>query len=238
MSSEGERCGDAEAAAAAPAAGPVQVGVAARRAGPRDAVGRHDIKGPEIVTGQAVEPAQGADPAAEGEPGDSHRRAGAAWHRLALRGQAAVEVDEVDAGADGDRVGPELHRVHFRDVEDEPVADAGPAPVAVAAGAHPDGQLELDHERDAGRDVGVALAVGNARRLQRVPLRAEELFGEVVAGLAWQVQLAGGQLLAQRVPVGLRRRRVGRGQPGPSQRARAVGRPEQPACQQRSADRA
>ena len=210
VSAERERGGDAEVTAAAASAGPVQAPVAVVATGRGGAVGEHDVERPEIVARQSVDAGQHADAAAESQAGDADGRAGPAGHGPAARCQPAVEVDQVDAGADGDCVGPEAHRVHFGDVDDQAAGDAGPAAVAMAARPGADRELNLVTKLMQAATSALRLAVGDAGRLQRVELRAEQLLGEVVAGLAGPQELMGGQLPPQRVPVRIRWRGVAR----------------------------
>ncbi len=126
------------------------------------AVGEDDIERPQIVAGQAIDPGEHADAAAEGQTGDTDCRARPAGDGLAVRCEPAVEVDQVEAGTHRYGVGAETHRVHFGDVDDEAVGDAGPAAVAVTARPHADREFEPGDEAQAGGHVGVSLAVGDA----------------------------------------------------------------------------
>ena len=220
VGAERERCRDGEVPAAAASAGPVQRLVASWTARQGAAVSRDDLKRPQVVRGQTVDPGQHADPAAERQSGDADGGAGAAWHSFAVCGQPAVEVDEVDAGPNGDGAGPERHRVHLGYIEDQAARDAGPAAVAMAARPHPDREAELRHEAQAQGDVSGRLAISDARRLQRVVLRGEQFVRLDVAGLPRLIQPVSGKLIAKRVPVRLGRRRTRPGQPGRRRLAR------------------
>ena len=91
---------DAEVAAAAAAAGPVEVGVLAGVGGDRLPVGGHDRERPDVVGGGAERPPGQPHPAAQREPADADRRARAAGDGEAARGERRVHVDEPVAGAD------------------------------------------------------------------------------------------------------------------------------------------
>ncbi len=213
VSAERERGGDAEVAAATAPAGPEQVAVAGRAAAADRAVGRDDLHRLQRVTGQPVGPGQHPGPAAEGEAGHPHRRARAARHGQAMRGEPVVQVDQVQAGADPDRLPlPDLERVHRGHVHHEP-GRAGPPRVAVPAGPGRDGQPELADEGQAGTHVAGAGAVRDAGWLLPVEPRVEEFLRGRVDPHPRADQLVRGQRTAERLPVPGPRAGLGRRAP-------------------------
>ena len=174
--------------------------------GQHRAVRRDNLQRLKVVAGQAVSPGGHPDAAAEREAGDADGRAGAAWHRAALGREAVVEVDK--PGARADRGGRAGHgdRLQVGDVDDQ-AARARPAGVAVPARAGRERDAELTDERQAGRYVGRALHVGDARGLLAVEAGVEQQLCRGVAGVAGTDQRAG-QVLGEGGPVG--RGRTGR----------------------------
>ena len=204
VGAERERGGDTEVAAAPAPAGPEQVAVAGRAAVADHAVRRDDLHRLQGVAGQPEGPAQHPDPAAEGEAGHAHRGAGAARHGQAARGEPVVQVDQVQAGADADRLpAAHLERVHRGHVHHEPgrAGCAGPARIAVPARPGRDRQPELPDEGQAGAHVAGAGAVRDAGRPLVVEPRVEEFLRCRVDPHPRADQLVRGQRGAERHPV-------------------------------------
>ncbi len=214
MGGEGERGGDAEVAPAAAAAGPEQVRVAVRVAGPDLAVGGDDLRLHQVVAGQPVGAGDHADAAAQGQPGDADGRAGAAGDGPVVGGQPVVEIDQ--PGARGHGGGPgsgvDLDRGHRGHVHDQ-AGGGRPARVAVAAAAGRDRHAVVAGEGQAGGDVVGRVAVGDAGRAEAVEAGVEQPQVIEVAGRSRPDQRAG-QVRGQRGPVRGRGRRGGAGAGG------------------------
>ena len=113
---EPEQGHDAEVPAAPATAGPVEVLALPGLAPVHDAVRRHDLDRRHLVARQPVGPGEHADATTQGQAGDAHGRARAAWQEEALRGQLAVDVDQLVPAptvAGVDRTGRPARRVEI-----------------------------------------------------------------------------------------------------------------------------
>jgi hypothetical protein len=181
---------DAEVAAASPEA-PEEVRVLALAGAHEARVGRHHVRGHQVVAGQAEAAIEPADAAAEREARDAGGRDHAAGRRQAERLGLAVELAPRHAGP-GPR-GP-VHRVdpdalHGRQVDHEATVAHGAAGDVVAAAPHGHEHVVLAREAHGGQDVGDA---GAARDERRAPVDhgVVDGAGRVVAGVAGPQQAA------------------------------------------------
>ena len=179
-----------------------RVGIRRAAGGADHPVGGDDPQRLQVVAAQPERAGQYPDAAAEGEAGDAHCGARPARHGQAPRGQPVVEVDQMDAGADGDRPGADVEVVDRGDVHDQAAVDRGPAAVAVPAGAGRHRQAEFPHEVHARAHVAGGRAVRDAGRPLGVEPRVEQFLGRRVHLAARPDQLVRGQRSPQRRPVG------------------------------------